>query len=112
MQSKAPVRRYTTAAEKARILEACADSELTRKEFAARHRIGVSTLYQWLRQREAGSPKPSAGLVEVPNLFGRGSAAAAAVAYRVHLPGGRVLEVAGGFDAGELRLLVQLVQSL
>jgi transposase-like protein len=112
MESKLPARRYTTAAEKARILEACTDSELTRKEFAARHRIGVSTLYQWLRQREARSPKRSAGLVEVPTLFGRGGAAAAPAAYRLHLPGGRVLEVAGGFDAGELRLLVQLVQGL
>jgi transposase-like protein len=112
MQSKAPVRRNTTVVERARILEACADSELTRTEFAAQYGIGVSTLYQWLRQREARSPKRSAGLVEVPNLFGRGSGAATPAAYRLHLPGGRVLEVAGGFDAGEVRLLVQLVQSL
>jgi transposase-like protein len=77
MQSRLPVRRYPTAAEKARILGACAGSGLTRQEFAARHHMGVSTLYQWLRQKEGRRPKRRAGWVEVPNLFGRGPAAAA-----------------------------------
>jgi transcriptional regulator with XRE-family HTH domain len=109
MESKAPIRRRRTAAEKARLLEACERSGLTREAFAAQQGIGVSTLYQWRRQNHRGAPPRRNDWIEVPNLLGGGPAVAP---YRLHGPGGWMLEVARGFDAAEVRVLTQLLQGL
>ena len=109
MQIKAPIRRRPTITEKIRLLEACERSGLTRKAFAAQQGIGLSTLYQWQRQNRASASKRPARLIEVPGLFAHGPVMAP---YRLHLPGGRLLEVGRGFDPDELRRLVQLLQSL
>jgi len=109
MQDKIPHRHHRTSAERARLLEACERSDLTREAFAAQHGIGLSTLYQWQRQNRRGKPTERSNLLEVPNLFGRGPAAAP---YRLHLAGGRLLEVASGFDLAEVHALTQLLQNL
>jgi len=109
MQTKTSIRQRRTSAEKFRLLEACERSGLTREGFAARHGIGLSTLYQWRRQNHRGAPNGQDNLIEVPNLIGRGPVAAP---YRLHLAGGRQLEVAPGFDLAEVRALSQLLQSL
>jgi hypothetical protein len=48
-------------------------------------------------------------LVEVPNLLG---ASGASCSYRLHFPGGVILEVAPGFQPREVRSLAELLQSL
>jgi hypothetical protein len=108
MQIKSPRRHHATAAERLRILEACEHTDLTRQEFAAQEGIALSTLYQWRRQSRCGA-KGRPEWIEVPNLLGNGPVSAA---YRVHLPGGRMLEVSRGFEPGEVGLLLELVQSL
>jgi transposase-like protein len=109
MQTQSSVRPHKSNAEKVRILEACKHSGLTREAFATQHGIGVSTLYEWRRQNRRGASTGRSDLIEVPNLFGRGAAAAP---YRLHLAGGQVLELARGFDLAEVRALTQLLQGL
>jgi hypothetical protein len=115
MQNQSPVRPHKTSRQRGDILSAYKRTELTQREFAARHDIALTTLQRWLRQRESGSPSQGVRFVQVPNLLAtpepvRGSSAAAA--YRLHFPRGLVLEVAPGFQAGEVRLLAQLIQAL
>lgn len=102
-------RRHLSASEKARILEACEQSGLTRKAFATQQGIGQSSLYQWLRLSRGRALKTRPKFIEVPNLM---TEVAAVAPYRVHLGGSGTLEVARGFDPGEVRVLVQLLQSL
>ena len=109
MQIKPPRRHHLSATEKTRILQACERSGLTHAAFAAKQGIGLSTLYQWRRQSGRRDSNRHTDLIEVPNLLPNGPALAP---YRLHLPGGRMLEVARGFDASELRVLAQLLQSL
>jgi hypothetical protein len=109
MQIESPRRHHATAAEKMRILEACEHTDLTRQEFAAQEGIALSTLYQWRRQSRRRRAQGRPGWIEVPNLLGNGPGSAP---YRLHLSGGRILEVSRGFDPGEVGLLLQLVQSL
>jgi len=108
MQTKA-TRRRLSASEKARLLEACEQSGLTRKAFATQQGIGQSSLYQWLRLSRGRALKARPKLIEVPNLM---TQVAAVAPYRLHLRGGGAVEVARGFDPGEVRVLVQLLQSL
>lgn len=109
MQTNTSVRRRPTAAQRARILDACDRSGLTHGDFAAQQGIGLSTLYQWRRQTRSRALTGRNELIEVPNLLGPGPGVAP---YRLHLPGGRMLELARGFDLAEVRALTQLLQSL
>ncbi len=110
MQSQKSVRRRRpTTAERSHLLDLCERSNLTHEAFAAQHGIGLSTLYQWKRQHRRSAPAGRSNLIEVPNLFGHGAAVAP---YRLHLPEGRLLELARGFDWDEVRALSQLLQSL
>jgi hypothetical protein len=109
MQTK-PTRRLLSSHDKARLLEACDRSGLTRKAFAVQQGIGLSSLYQWQRLRRVRAVKAAAPkLIEVPNLMPQTPVVAP---YRLHLPGGGTLEVARRFDPSEVRVLVQLLQSL
>ena len=108
MKIKATRRRFS-ASEKANILEACERSGLTRKAFALQQGIAVSSLYQWQRLSRGQTPKARPKWIEVPNLM---SQAPAVTAYRLHLPGGRMLEVSRKFDSSEVRVLAQLLQNL
>jgi transposase-like protein len=50
----APVRRRLTAEQRQRLVMRFHQSQLTRKDFAARHGIGFSTLSKWVRlERDA-----------------------------------------------------------
>jgi hypothetical protein len=109
MQTKKFVRHRHSASERTQLLELCERSGLTRQGFAAQHGISLSTLYQWRRQNHRSASAGQSKLIEVPNLFGHGPAAAP---YRLHLPGGRLLDLARGFDLDEVRALSQLLQSL
>lgn len=109
MQNSSFVRKHLTPAQREKILQSYRRSQLTQREFAAHAGIGVSTLLSWLRRKEAGTAPDSSTFVSVPNLL---SAAPAAPAYRLQLPGGLSLEVRSGFSSGELAALLQLLQTL
>lgn len=102
-------RRRLNCSEKARILEACERSGLTRKAFAVQQGIALSSLYQWQRLSRRRGTHSGPKWIEVPNLMTQSSAVAP---YRLQWPDGRALEIARPFDLGEVRALVQLLQSL
>jgi hypothetical protein len=110
MKMKLRARHYRTAAEKAEWVAAYHRSGLSQRDFAHQHGLAPSNLQRWVRQREAAAPSAGpAALVEVPNLL---AARPGAGAYRLHFPQGFQLEVARGFELGEVRVLAQLLQSL
>ena len=112
MGNRSPVRHHKTPAERADIVAEYPRSQVSQREFAAQHGIALSTLQRWLHLNESDVGSGSPALVEVPNplkpLLGRGPAAT----YRLHFPRGLVLEVAPGFQTGEVRALAQLLQEL
>lgn len=103
------VRHDKSLGERARILAAYARGQWTQEEVAAPHGIAVSTLQRWLRQSGTERTGDAAHLIEVPNLLGRSGPTST---YRVHFARGLVLEVAPGFEPGEVRTLAVVLQSL
>jgi len=103
-------RQCFTAAEKAEVVAAYHRSGLSQRDFAQQHNLAPSNIQRWARQHETvEQSQGSAPLVEVPNLLGTRPNWGA---YRLHFPQGLQLEVARGFDLGEVRALAQLLQSL
>jgi hypothetical protein len=110
MQTKPSSRQYRTRAEKAKIVTAYKHSGLSQRDFAFEHGIAASNIQRWIGQFPASAkPAHPAALVEVPNLLAPRPGPGA---YRLHFPKGLLLEVAPGFEAGEVRALAQLLQSL
>jgi hypothetical protein len=105
-----PKRKYRTASEKADLVAALLRSGLSQRDFALQHGIAPSNIQRWVRQGEAvARSATSAVLVEMPNLLAPQPGPGA---YRLHFPKGLQLEVARGFELGEVRALAQLLQSL
>ena len=109
MRNKSSPRKQHNASEQARILAAWRRCELSDRAFATQQGVGVSTLYAWQRRQRARAAAAQADLVEIPNLLATDAPTAP---YRLHLPGGRSLEVTRHFELSEVRLLAQLLQSL
>ena len=110
MQTKPGSRQYRTRAEKAKIVAAYKRSGLSQRDFALEHGIAASNLQRWVGQFPASAkPAHPAAFVEVPNLLATQPRAGA---YRLHFPQGLQLEVARGFEMGEVRALAQLLHSL
>jgi hypothetical protein len=110
MNNKSRSRQYFATAEKAQVVAAFQRSGLSQRDFAILHGIAASNLQRWVNQSQiADESEGHAALVEVPNLLARGVGSRA---YRLHFPKGFMLEVAGGFETGEVRALAQMVQSL
>ena len=110
MQTKPCPRQYRTRAEKAKIVAAYKQSGLSQRDFALQQGIAASNIQRWVGQFAASAkPSPPAALVELPNLLAPGPGPGA---YRLHFPKGLLLEVAHGFEVGEVRALAQLLQSL
>ena len=62
------VRRRRTSAQRQRLVTRFHQSQLTQRDFAARHGIGFSTLSKWLRlERDVGPAKVSFQEVRLPN---------------------------------------------
>jgi len=110
MQTKPSSRHYRTRAEKAKIVAAYKRSGLSQRDFALQHGIAPTNIQRWVPQfpANAKSAHPAA-LVEVPNLLATQPGAGA---YRLHFPQGLQLEVARGFEMGEVRALAQLLHRL
>ena len=110
MQTKPGSREYRTRAEKAKIVAAYKTSGLSQRDFALQHGIAPSNIQRWVGQFPARAKSaPPAALVEVPNLLATQPGPGA---YRLHFPQGLQLDVARGFEMGEVRALAQLLQSL
>jgi hypothetical protein len=110
MQQKSRSRQYLTTGEKAELVAAYQRSGLSQRDFANQHGIAPSNIQRWVRQREGVAPNAGpATLLEVPNLLATRSGPGA---YRLHFAQGLQLEVARGFELGEVRALAQLLQSL
>jgi hypothetical protein len=110
MQTKSGLRRYRTRAEKAKIVAAYKRSGLSQRDFAQQQRIAPSNIQRWVPQFPvSGKAAASVGLVELPNLLGNRSGSGT---YKLHFPKGLLLEVAPGFEVGEVRVLAQLLQGL
>ena len=52
------VRRRKTPAERQRLVARFRESQMTQREFAARHGMGLSTLGKWLRGAGQSNPSP------------------------------------------------------
>jgi transposase-like protein len=110
MQTKPGPRQHRTRGEKAKIVAAYKHSGLSQRDFALQHGISASNIQRWVGQFPASTrPAHWAALVEVPNLL---AAQPGAGAYRLHFARGLQLEVARGFEMGEVRALAQLLYSL
>ena len=110
MQTKSGLRHYRTRAEKAEFVAAYKRSGLSQRDFAEQQRIAPSNIQRWVAQLPtSGEVAGPAALVEVPNLLGSRPSCGP---YRLHFPKGLLLEVAPGFEVGEVRSLAQLLQSL
>jgi transposase-like protein len=110
MNIKSRSRAQFTAAEKAQIVAAFQRSGLSQRDFATQNGIASSNIQRWVGQSQrADKPEGQAALVEVPNLL---ASSAGSGTYRLHFPKGLMLEVARGFEPGEVHLLTQLLQSL
>ncbi len=110
MQTTPRCRQYRTRAEKAKIVAAYKHSGLSQRDFALQQGIAPSNIQRWVGQFSASAKSaPPAALVEVPNLLATQPGAGA---YRLHFAQGLQLEVARGFEMGEVRALAQLLHSL
>jgi hypothetical protein len=109
MQRATIARRHKTPAERAEILAAFQQTELSSHQFARHHGIAASTLFRWLRHSAAPSASDPGAWIEVPNLLGRQPPAPA---YCLRFANGVSVEVASGFQPDELRTLAQLVRGL
>jgi transposase-like protein len=106
-----PSSRVELAAWYARALEVQASSGLSVTEFAEEIGVTPTTLYQWRRRLcdSAGGDRSQAKLVEV--LLATTKADSAAKALVVRVPGGRSIDVPQGFDDGDLRRLLAVLES-
>jgi transcriptional regulator with XRE-family HTH domain len=111
MEIQTSVRPHKSPRQRSDIVAAYRRSQLTQREFAARHGIALSTLQRWLHSGTAAVASPAPALIELPNLYAPKPASLGA-GYRLLSPGGVILEVNRGFDADEVRVLAHLLREL
>jgi transposase-like protein len=96
-------RRRWTAKQRQRFLARFHQSQLTQRDFATRHGVGLSTLSKWLRVgNEAGSPPMKFQEVILPNTPMR-------YAVEVVSPQGWTVRLQ---NSSEIETLAQLLQAL
>ena len=96
--------------EKLQLVTAYRESGLSVRAFARQNGLPHSTLHRWVCEgRSQRSPDHQGTLLEVPNLL---TSPESQPPYRLHLGPELMLEVASGFKVEELRVLLQLLQSL
>jgi hypothetical protein len=100
--------RYWTAEDAATVLAAAAESGLSVREFAASNGLLPQRLERWQRQLASAQPS-SATFVEITLSPPGPSVRTSASGFEVVLRSGRVVRVGAGFDAGELRRLLAVV---
>jgi hypothetical protein len=106
MQTSSHPRKGFTPAQRQKILNAYRRGEVTQREYARQAGIGFSTLRKWLHQVAVPPADEKAGFIEVPNLLASSPSPAP---YRLHLPNQVLLEIAPGFQTGEVAALLGLL---
>ena len=111
MQRKPASRLRFTPEQRAALLTAYRQGDLTQREFALRNKLSVSCLGLWLRKSKSGR------VGEVPPSFirlpgGLPLAGVSQIAYKILFAGGHGLEVPVGFQAGELAELCRILRDL
>ena len=76
----------------------------TQRELAERHGVSVATIQNWLRRHRASRPAGVGGWVEILPAEPR-----TAGDYRIELPNGRVVVLAGDWQASRVRELIEAV---
>jgi transposase-like protein len=95
--------RRLTSKQRQRLLAKFHQSQLTQREFATEHAIGMSTLSKWLRlEREASAPKVKFQEVRLPNPARRWPV-------EVVSPQGWIVRLQNGSD---VQMLPSLLQAL
>jgi transposase-like protein len=107
MRNGAVVRKWSPAAQRAKILAEYHSSGLTQREFAAQAGVSVGTLWNWLRKEGSQRTEEPVSFVEIPVAEPKSSAS-----YKVRLPGGAVLEIPPGFAVSEVQTLLRLMRKL
>lgn len=80
-------------------VKALATSGFSRREYCRRHNLSYHALTYWVRKQPIAQVKPALALVEVP---ARPLPLRAGAALRLHLDGGRMLEIDPDFDDAAL----------
>jgi transposase-like protein len=94
-------RRRWTAKQRQRLLARFHQSQLTQRDFATRHGVGLSTLSKWLRvENEVASPPVKFQEVTLPNMPMR-------YAVEVVSPQGWLVRLQNGSDMQQLSALLQ-----
>jgi transposase-like protein len=96
-----PGRRRWTDKQRQRLLARFHESQLTQRDFAGRHGVGLSTLSKWLRvENETPSPPVKFQEVKLPNMPLR---------YQVEVvsPQGWTVRLQNGSDVQQLPALLQ-----
>jgi len=102
--SETAVRKHRTPAQREELLRDYHRSGLRQREYAERVDIALSTLQRWLKK--AACPPQ---FIALPPVI---SPASPSAPYRLHLGGGKVLEIGVGFHARELAVLLPLLREL
>ena len=111
MQTGFPSRKRFSPAQKKRIIAAYRRSQITQREFCVDAGISVSALQCWLRQeRTVAEPSAPPAFIPVPNVLSK--VRMESFPYRLQFAGGVQLEIAHGFNSGELSELCQVVRAL
>ena len=97
-------RRRFSAEEKTRVVEQYRESGLTRAEFCRREGVSLINLQRWLGKQN-GCGEARFVEVEARAVGERGR-------YRFGFEGGAWLEVEGGFDEREVRVLADIVKEI
>ncbi len=106
-------RRFLSYEQKLELIAAFQSGELTQREFAAKHGIGLSTLGNWLRrERKVPHSSARARLIEVEVQSPRRDRLEDWFCYCVDVPQGSSLRIRAGFDASEVQQLLQVIQKL
>ena len=97
------VRRRKTSEQRQRLLTRFHQSQLTQRDFAARHGVGLSTLSKWLRlERDVGPAKVSFQEVRLPTPTPRWP-------IEVVSPQGWIVRLQ---NSSEMQMLPQLLRAL
>ena len=93
-------RRIHTPAEIQKILRDLADSGLSRREFATRRRIPLSTLHAWIARQNGAATKIAPDLIPVGTIGSPGAA------IEIELVSGEVVRVSPGVGGEDLRVVL------
>ena len=111
MPNKPSARQRFTSAERARLLSAYHQSDLTQRDFALRNHLSVSCLSTWLRKsRLSKADDAPPAFIQMPG--GLPLAEVSRFDYEIRFPGGHSLKVPPGFSGEELTLLCRIVRGL